>query len=136
MKAITFSVPGDPVPQPRARITTRGKFAHAYTPKKHPINNYRNEISVAAIVAMGDQEPASEPVSVVIDAVFARPKSHMTKRGVRPTAPKLPRPDCDNIAKGVLDALALIVWLDDTLVQRLVVEKSYGDEARTTVRIQ
>jgi Holliday junction resolvase RusA-like endonuclease len=36
----------------------------------------------------------------------------------------------------VLDALALIVWLDDTLVQRLVVEKSYGDEARTTVRVQ
>ena len=136
MKAITFSVAGDPVPQPRARITTRGKFAHAYTPKKHPINNYRNEISVAAIAAMGDAEPASEPVSVVIDAVFARPKSHMTKRGVKPTAPKLPRPDCDNIAKGVLDALALIVWLDDTLVQRLVVEKSYGDEARTTVRIQ
>jgi Holliday junction resolvase RusA-like endonuclease len=136
MKPITFSVAGDPVPQPRARITTRGKFAHAYTPKKHPINNYRNEISVAAIAAMGDAEPASEPVSVVIDAVFARPKSHMTKRGVKPTAPKLPRPDCDNIAKGVLDALALIVWLDDTLVQRLIVEKSWGDEARTTVRVQ
>jgi len=136
VKAITFSVPGDPVPQPRARITTRGKFAHAYTPKKHPINSYRNEISVAAIAAMGDAEPASEPVSVVIDAVFARPKSHMTKRGVKPTAPKLPRPDCDNIAKGVLDALALIVWLDDTLVQRLIVEKSWGDEARTTVRVQ
>jgi len=136
MKAITFSVPGDPVPQPRARITTRGKFAHAYTPKKHPINNYRNEISVAAIAAMGDAEPASEPVSVVIDAVFARPKSHMTKRGIKATAPKLPRPDCDNIAKGVLDALALIVWLDDSLVQRLIVEKSWGDEARTTVRVQ
>jgi Holliday junction resolvase RusA-like endonuclease len=136
MRPITFTVAGDPVPQPRARITTRGKFAHAYTPKKHPINNYRNEISAAAIVAMGDAEPAVEPVSVVIDAVFKRPKSHMTKRGVKPTAPKLPRPDCDNIAKGVLDALALIVWLDDTLVQRLVVEKSYGDEARTTVSVQ
>jgi Holliday junction resolvase RusA-like endonuclease len=136
MKPITFSVAGDPVPQPRARITTRGKFAHAYTPKKHPINNYRDEISAAAIVAMGDADPASEPISVVIDAVFARPKSHMTKRGVKPTAPKLPRPDCDNIAKGVLDALSLIVWIDDTLVQRLVVEKSYGDEARTTVRVQ
>jgi len=136
MKPITFSVAGNPVPQPRARITTRGKFAHVYTPKKHPINKYRDEISAAAIVAMGDAEPASEPVSIVIDAVFARPKSHMTKRGVKPTAPKLPRPDCDNIAKGVLDALALIVWLDDTLVQRLVVEKSYGDEPRTTVRVQ
>lgn len=136
MKPITFSVAGDPVPQPRARITTRGKFAHAYTPKKHPINDYRDAISQAAIVAMGDEDPTTEPVSVVIDAVFARPKSHMNKRGVKPTAPNLPRPDCDNIAKGVLDALALIVWIDDTLVQRLVVEKSWGDEARTTVRIE
>jgi Holliday junction resolvase RusA-like endonuclease len=136
MKPITFSVAGDPVPQPRARITTRGKFAHAYTPKAHPINDYRDAISQAAIVAMGDEDPTTECVSVVIDAVFARPKSHMTKRGVKATAPKTPRPDCDNIAKGVLDSLALIVWLDDTQVQRLVVEKSYGDEARTTVRVQ
>jgi Holliday junction resolvase RusA-like endonuclease len=136
MKPITFTVAGDPVPQPRARITTRGKFAHAYTPKAHPINEYRDLISQAAIAAMGDEDPTSECVSVVIDAVFTRPKSHMTKRGLKATAPKLPRPDCDNIAKGVLDSLALIVWLDDTQVQRLVVEKSYGDEARTTVRIQ
>ena len=135
MKPITFTVAGDPVPQPRARITTRGKFAHAYTPKTHPINDYRDAISQAAISAMGDQDPTSDCVSVVIDAVFARPKSHMTKRGLKPTAPRLPRPDCDNIAKGVLDALALIVWLDDTQVGRLVVEKSYGDEARTTVRV-
>lgn len=136
MKPITFSVAGDPVPQPRVRVSTRGGFARAYVPKKHPINDYRDAISQAAIAAMGDEDPTSECVSVVIDAVFARPKSHMTKRGVKATAPKLPRPDCDNIAKGVLDALALIVWLDDTLVQRLVVEKSYGDEARTTVRVQ
>jgi Holliday junction resolvase RusA-like endonuclease len=136
MKSITFTVLGDPVPQPRARITARGKFAHAYTPKKHPINNFRDAIAAAAKDAIGDAEPTSECVSVVIDAVFARPKSHMTKRGVKPTAPKAPRPDCDNIAKGVLDSLALIVWLDDTQVTRLVVEKSYGDEARTTVRVQ
>ncbi len=136
MRPITFTVLGDPVPQPRVRVSTRGGFARAYTPKKHPINDYRDAISQAAIKAMGEAEPTSECVSVVIDAVFGRPKSHMNKRGVKPTAPKLPRPDCDNIAKGVLDALALIVWLDDTQVQRLVVEKSYGDEARTTVRIQ
>lgn len=135
MQTITFTVTGDPVPQPRARITTRGKFAHAYTPTRHPIHTYRSDIAHAARVAMGSAEPTSEPVSVVIDAVFERPKSHLCKSGVKKTAPKLPRPDCDNIAKGVLDALAVIVWLDDKQVQRLVVEKSYGTEARTTVRV-
>ena len=77
---------------------------------------------------------ASEPVAVVIDAVFERPKSHMNKSGVKATAPRIPRPDVDNIAKAVLDALQTVMG-DDTNVSRLVVEKSYGTEARTTVRI-
>jgi Holliday junction resolvase RusA-like endonuclease len=70
----------------------------------------------------------------VIDAVFERPKSHMRKAGVKPTAPRLPRPDVDNVAKAVLDALQDVMG-DDTMVARLVVEKSWGAEARTTVRI-
>jgi Holliday junction resolvase RusA-like endonuclease len=40
----------------------------------------------------------------------------------------------DNIGKAVLDALKEL--FDDTIVRRLIVEKSYGDEARTTVRVQ
>jgi Holliday junction resolvase RusA-like endonuclease len=75
------------------------------------------------------------PVSVVIDAVFGRPKSHMNKSGVKATAPALPRPDVDNIGKAVLDALQQVMG-DDTMVSRLVVEKSWGTEGRTTVRIQ
>jgi Holliday junction resolvase RusA-like endonuclease len=131
--AITFSVPGDPVPQPRPRVSTRGGFARAYVPSKHPVHEYRTQIAAAARDA-GLTE-TGEPLSVVIDAVFARPKSHLRKSGVKPDAPKLPRPDVDNLAKAVLDALQDVVG-DDTNVARLVVEKSYGTEARTTVRIR
>lgn len=46
----------------------------------------------------------------------------------------MPRPDVDNVAKAVLDAIGPILG-DDTVVSRLVVEKSYGTEGRTTVRI-
>jgi len=132
MKAITFSVPGDPVPQPRARITTRGKFAHAYTPKKHPVHAYRDAILREALAC--GLTPVSEPIEVIIDAVFARPKSHLTKRGVKASAPALPRADVDNVAKACLDSLKDL--FDDTNVRRLIVEKSWGDEARTTVRVQ
>ena len=130
--AITFSVPGDPVPQPRPRVSTRGGFARAYVPAKHPVHGYRTNIAAAARDA-GVRE-TSEPLNVVIDAVFARPKSHMRKSGIRSDAPKLPRPDVDNIGKAVLDALQDVIG-DDTCVARLVVEKSYGVEARTTVRV-
>ena len=130
--AITFSVPGDPVPQPRPRVSTAGGFARAYVPKQHPVHAYRQAVAAAARAA-GLTE-TGEPLNVVIDAVFGRPKSHMNKGGVKPTAPTLPRPDVDNIGKAVLDALQDVMG-DDTNVSRLVVEKSYGMEARTTVRI-
>ena len=130
--AITFTVPGDPVPQPRPRVSTRGGFARAYVPSTHPVHAFRKAVSAAAQGA--GLTATGEPLNVVIDAVFERPKSHLRKSGVRDDAPRLPRPDVDNIAKAVLDALQDVMG-DDTHVARLVVEKSYGTEARTTVRI-
>ena len=132
MKPITFTVAGDPVPQPRVRVSTRGGFARAYVPSKHPVHAYRDAILREALAC--GLTPVSEPIEVIIDAVFARPKSHLTKRGVKPSAPALPRADVDNIAKAALDSLKDL--FDDTHVRRLIVEKSWGDEARTTVRVQ
>jgi len=131
--ALTFTVPGEPVPQPRPRVSTRGGFARAYVPAKHPVHAYRDAVAAAARAAGAGVH--GEPVSVVIDFVWERPKSHMRKSGVKPDAPVLPRPDLDNTTKAVLDSLNGVAWEDDSQVQRLVVEKSYGPEARTTVRI-
>lgn len=133
MRPVTFTVAGEPVPQPRPRVSTRGGFARAYVPSTHPVHAYRAAIAEEA--ARAGLEETGEPVEVIVDAVFARPKSHMTKKGVKATAPQLPRPDVDNVGKAVLDALQDVMG-DDTHVRRLVVEKSYGPEARTTVRIQ
>lgn len=110
-----------------------GGFGRAYVPKSHAVHPYRQAVALAAKAA--GCEPHAEPVNVVIDLVFARPKSHYRKSGIRSDAPKLPRADLDNCAKGVLDSLNGIAWVDDSQVARLVVEKSYGVEGRTTVRI-
>ena len=135
MKPITFSVPGDPVPQPRVRVSTRGGFARAYVPKKHAIHEYRAAIAKAAIDA-GATPTTHEPLTLIIDLVFKRPSSHYTKKGLRSGAPVLPRPDVSNCQKGIEDALNGIAWVDDKQVGKAIVEKSYGDEARTTVRVQ
>jgi Holliday junction resolvase RusA-like endonuclease len=37
--------------------------------------------------------------------------------------------------KGIEDSLNGVAWVDDSQVGRVVIEKSYGTEARTTVRI-
>jgi Holliday junction resolvase RusA-like endonuclease len=130
--SITFSIPGNPVPQPRTKVCVRNNKPHGYVEKKHPIHAYRQAVALAARAAGVRQ--ATGPVSIIIDAVFARPKSHMNKGGVKPKAPALPRPDVDNISKGVLDALKSVMG-DDTNVGRLLVEKTWGTEGRTTVRI-
>ena len=130
--SITFSVDGEPVPQPRARITTRGKFAHAYVEAKHPVHAYRKAIQMAAVDA--GLRPCTGLVVVEIDAVFTRPKSHLNKTGLKPTAPLAPRPDVDNVAKAVLDSIGPVLG-NDSQVKRLVIEKRYGTEARTTVRV-
>ena len=132
--AITFTVPGDPVPQPRPRITTRGGHGHAYTPSSHPIHGYRQAVATAAKAA-GATPTDRVPITLIVDLVFARPRSHYRKAGLRDNAPVLPRADCSNVLKGIEDALNGVAWLDDSQIGRLLVEKSYGMEARTTVRI-
>ena len=129
---ITFIIPGDPVPQPRPRVSTQGGFARAYVPASHAIHAYRKAVQMLAEAA--GVVASTDPLSVEIVATFARPTSHLTKKGVRAGAPKLPRPDVDNIAKGILDALGE-VWGNDSCVAALSVEKCYGTEGRTSVTI-
>lgn len=131
--AIAFSVHGDPVPQPRPRVTTRGGHGHAYTPSTHKVHGYRAAVAAAARAAGAVTH--GEPVEMVIDFVFARPKSHLRKGGLAHDAPRIPRADLDNMAKAVMDALNGVAFDDDSQVRRLVVEKTFGTDARTTVRI-
>jgi len=130
--SVTFTVPGNPVAQPRPRVSTRGGFGRAYVPAKHPVHTFRVRVARAAKAA--GLTWVDKPVTVVIEARFSRPRSHYRKSGVRPTAPPLPRPDCDNLAKAVLDALQEVMG-DDTRVERLTVAKAWGHEGGTTVTI-
>jgi Holliday junction resolvase RusA-like endonuclease len=129
---VSFVVPGNPVPQPRPRVSMRGGFARAYVPADHPVHAFRQAVQLAA--AGAGLRQVSTPVRVVIGCVFERPQSHHTSRGLKPGVPMLPRPDVDNLAKAVLDALG--GFFDDTLVEGLTVAKAYGVTARTEVTIK
>ena len=104
--------------------------SRAYVPAKHPVHAYRAAIVAAAMDA--GLQPTSDVLEVTIVAEFGRPKSHLNKSGVKPSAPRLPRPDVDNVAKAVLDAIGPIVG-DDAQVKRLIVDKKYASEGRTMV---
>ena len=132
MKAITFSVPGKPVPQPRQRTTKSG---HTYYPD-NGIRQYRHAVMLAAMAA-GATPTAEAPLTMIVDWVFERPKSHFKKDGtLRVGVPKLPRGDNKNLLSGVEDALNGIAYVDDHQIGKHIIDRSYGTEARTTVRIQ
>ena len=64
----------------------------------------------------------------------------MGKLGVKPGAPSnhCVKPDLDNLAKAVLDALTAsgCFWNDDGQVSRLLLDKTYGTDVGVLVQIQ
>jgi Holliday junction resolvase RusA-like endonuclease len=115
-------IPGEPVAQPRVKVSTRGGFARAYVDAKHPIHAYKQAIRLAYVNAGG--EVLEGPVEVRIACWFERPKGHSKKRRQQ-REPKTTKPDLDNVGKAILDALNEIAYNDDGQVYRLTVEKWY-----------
>lgn len=132
--AIVLEVPGQPVPQPRPRVSTWGGRGRAYTPAAHPIHAYRLAIQLAA-----KRKRIEGPVVLDVVAVFARPPSHWNKGGLKADAPLWPRADGDNVLKGVADALTDAgVWDDDDQVVDWHIRKRFaarGEPGRTIIRI-
>jgi len=129
---LRFFVPGVPIPQPRARITTRGRFAHAYTPKDHPVHAWRKAVAQAALDAANGQRFGKRPVYFCATYWFQRPKSHFRADGAVRLAHDnaIPRPDLDNLTKAVWDALTIAgIWHDDGQVMESSERKDWIGEA-------
>lgn len=118
--------------QPRARATRAGGFVRMYTPGT--ADAMKTGLAVEAIRQMeasGWWRDYHGPVSVTVAAIMARPQAHFLRGKLRPGAPKrhAQKPDIDNIAKAVLDALTKArVWHDDAQVDWLLVRRMWGWE--------
>ncbi len=76
--------------------------------------------------------PIDGPVELTIRFDMPRPKRLCRKRDVSGPVPCPSKPDADNLAKAVMDALSQCgMWVDDSQVFRLSVSKVYhGKTAR------
>ena len=130
---ISFTIPGDPIAQPRHKVSIRGKKPVAYIPGDHPIHAYKEAIQLAAKVAMAGLAPVEGPVLVTVLFRFARPKSH--SKAARIDHNHRQKPDLDNLCKAVLDALNGICWADDSQVCQIRASKAWRTEGQTIVVI-
>ena len=105
------TIPGQPVPMGRPRVTTKGGFARAYLPKA---TRAGLDMASTIIKAHWRREPMSTPVGVRACFVSRRPnklkaRKHGDNRQYRPV-----RGDVDNLLKSLLDACqAAGVFHDD-----------------------
>lgn len=121
---VSFFVHGEPKAQPRVKAFRRGKFTGVYTPKT--ADAWKAAVRDAWSKS-GSAKFAWGPLGVSLSFTMSRPKSHYRTNGLlKSDAPLMhtKKPDCDNIAKAVLDALTDAgAWTDDAQVVLLNVAK-------------
>lgn len=136
MKAFAFMVEGTPIGKARPRFVRRGNFVSTYTPKT--TKEYEENIA-KGFTSMGGTIFDYPFLRVKISAYFPIPKS--TRKADRQQMKEggfwyNKKPDCDNIAKAVLDALNNVAWADDKQVVSLDVKKFYSEKPCTIIQIR
>ena len=118
-----LTVYGKPQGKARPRFTRQGR---AYTPKNTV--DYEEQIKQAYIAAGGTLISDTAPILICITACFKRAKSN------KMDSPTL-KPDADNIAKAVCDALNGIAYKDDKQITRLKVDKVWAEDGIERIEI-
>lgn len=135
---ISFIVPGAPVGKGRPRFAKRGNFVSTYTPEKTA--SYENLVKLYAGQAMaGIKTLYNGPLVVLFDVCVPVPASWSKKnkaaalnQDLRPTT----KPDADNIAKLLCDAMNGVVYTDDKLIVELMVRKWYSETPCVEVTVK
>lgn len=131
MEEVTFKVPGRPIGKGRPRVNKNG---HVWTPDR--TTNYENAVQWAywdKYRKRTFEKGKALVISIVL--YYVRPKAMtkakrlMAQRGIlRPIV----KPDVDNVAKAILDALNGVAFADDRQIVQLTCEKWYDATEENT----
>lgn len=130
---IEIAVLGKPVPKGRPRFNR--ETGRAYTPAKTA--SFEAQLKYAAMEAMKGRPPLEGPLKLEMEVVVPIAQSWPKKRQANARAGiELPirKPDFDNYQKTV-DALNLVVWIDDGQIVQSAFLKRYGDKPGMWIRV-
>ena len=130
-----FKIPGKAQAKQRPRM---GRSGIVYTPKETLVYENYVKMCYSDYANQFKWLPYENQVRAEIDVLVAVPKSDSkTKKKakiegmIRPTV----KPDCDNLAKSILDSLNGLAYQDDKQVVELFVKKYYAENAEVRVRL-
>lgn len=116
--ALSFVYVGEVMGQPRPHFSGKGGIHRAYESPK--ATAYKKALKDAYLEQCGPFMYSCEPVSVTIEVVRHLPDNR--PKGIK-SEPDTLKPDVDNIAKAVLDALNGVAFADDKQVTTLLVRE-------------
>lgn len=143
---IYFKFDGEPVGKGRPRVTARrgkGKdsaiYAHAYTPKK--TREFEENIRFEFMANCCEKMPVFTkdiPLKIEMTFAFSIPKSWTKKKKEEARlglVQHTKKPDADNCAKAVADALEGYAYESDAQITAWQLEKIYADDPYVEVKI-
>lgn len=99
---------------------------------------WKNQVAQVAGGIWEGHRLIDDPIEVKFVFYVARTKGHYgTKGNLLPSAPRWPakRPDALKLARAVEDALTGVVYRDDSLIVRELLEKEWGEQERVEITI-
>lgn len=138
-KVIEFVVPGEVRGKMRPKASAFSGHARMYTPAKQV--EYENWVKLCYFKETKTKEPIfrrGTPIAIEILVKMAVPKSvSKKKRDLMLKGNILPetKPDVDNAAKSILDALNGLAYDDDAMVTMLTIAKVYSTDSLAYVKI-
>lgn len=126
-----FEVIGTPVAKGRPRLGRWG----TYTPERTA--NYENLVKISYLNQCNDKF-IDKPLKMEIWAYFEPTKAEKKSKKKYASLigqPYIKKPDLDNIAKSICDALNDVAYEDDSQIVVLIIHKLYAEQAKAVIEI-
>jgi len=131
---VIIKILGRPVGKGRPKFSRMGNFVKTYTPKETV--EYENLVRLSWMNTP-DAKKLDGKIRATVLAYFKIPKSVSKKKHAEMLdAPYASKPDTDNIAKSILDALNGIAYDDDSQIVELHVYKTYSDDEYAVLELE
>lgn len=128
-----FEIHGPPIPQKQTRFSCINNKPHSWDPSKQDKERIQWQVRPFA-----PTEPVTGPIRLDITFYLPIPKSASSKMKLamsNQTVLPVVKPDIDNLAYIVTNALKGLVYKDDNQIVEQRLKKFYSHEPRTVIQV-